>query len=123
MHHLFLDDERNISDVTWLVLPDCAPEEWMVVRNYDQFVQHITAHGLPAFVSFDHDLGQDPANPHEEKTGHDCAKWLVNYCLDNNLACPDFVVHSKNPEGAKNIAGLLNGFQRFQNQSTFKVKL
>ena len=38
-----------------------------------------------------------------ENTGLDCAKWLVEYCLDNNTKLPDYIVHSANPAGKENI--------------------
>jgi len=128
MSYLFLDDERKPSQVTWVVLPDVIFD---VVRNYQQFVQYIEHNGLPEFVSFDHDLGAfhyetlmkisnesnisvflDEINrtnsPVEidygtEKTGYDCAKWLVEYCFDHGLKFPEYEVHSMNPIGALNI--------------------
>lgn len=33
--NLFLDDERNVGDVTWVTLPSV---HWTIVRNYKQFV-------------------------------------------------------------------------------------
>jgi hypothetical protein len=54
---------------------------------------------LPDVISFDHDLGDFQALhssgyiegelPAEEKTGMDCAKWLVDYCINHNLNCPE----------------------------------
>ena len=51
-----------------------------------------------------------------DKTGYDCAKWLVDYCLDNDILMPHFTVHSANPEGAANILHLLNNLQKQQGQ-------
>lgn len=45
------------------------------------------------------------------ESGFDCAKWLVAYCLDNEMALPDFTVHSQNPVGKRNIESLLNNFK------------
>jgi len=82
-------------------------------------------------ISFDHDLADEhvqyylralhDGNPDEEpdfieKTGMACAKWLVNYCLDNDILMPHFSVHSANPSGAENILSLLNGLQQAQGQ-------
>lgn len=122
MYHLFLDDERIPQQVTWVQLPvleNTPSNEWLVVRSFTDFVHCIETKGLPLFIAFDHDLGEMGDN---EKTGFSCAKWLVDYCLDNNVNCPDFQVHSKNPQGASNIHGLLKGFQQFQNTKTQKVK-
>ena len=38
-----------------------------------------------------------------EKTGNDCAKWLLEYCYENDLKLPQCMVHSANPVGADNI--------------------
>jgi spore coat polysaccharide biosynthesis protein SpsF (cytidylyltransferase family) len=106
--------------------------EWKTVRNYDEFVSYITKNGLPDFISFDHDLsdehynpdmynGQEIYNKHyaefKEKTGMDCAKWLVDYCMDNKKELPDFVVHSMNPAGGENIKLLLDQFKEFQHKN------
>ena len=56
MYKLFLDDVRNPKDVKWINLP-LGP--WVIVRNYHDFVKYITSNGLPEFVAFDHDLGQE----------------------------------------------------------------
>jgi hypothetical protein len=102
-------------------------EEWIVVKNYDEFVNYISTNGLPYLISFDHDLADehydqslyltnydDMSKSFKEKTGLDCAKWLVDYCLDNSLKLPKFVVHSMNPVGAENISSYLKAFEQFQ---------
>lgn len=49
-----------------------------------------------------------------EKTGYDCAKWLVDYCIDNKLTLPKHVyVHSMNPVGKKNIQMLFTNFNNW----------
>ncbi|WCM41597.1 hypothetical protein MG290_11655 [Flavobacterium sp. CBA20B-1] len=96
MKKLYLDDLRPI------------PEGFIGVRSYTEFVDYITQNGLPDFISFDHDLGL-------EESGFDCAKWLVNYCLDNRKKMPDFIVHSQNPVGKQNIKSLLNNFRKKHN--------
>ena len=58
----------------------------------------------PAFISFDHDLG-DGAN------GANFATWLINYMIDEGLKFPknfDYFVHSQNPIGAANIRGKMD---------------
>lgn len=39
----------------------------------------------------------------EEKTGYDCAKWLVEYCANNKVKFPDYKVHSMNYIGGERI--------------------
>lgn len=110
MKLLFLDDIRNPTDCLLYMQAkiqdiEIYHKEWQIVRSYDEFVAWIETNGLPDFISFDHDLGL-PEEQTEELNGMSCAKWLVNYCLDNDLKLPDFVVHSSNPAGARNIEGV-----------------
>jgi hypothetical protein len=86
---LFLDDCREPIDCSkymYITGVDCRVyhENWSIVRSYDQFIEWINQNGLPNLISFDHDLGDVKDNDYEY-TGMDCAKWLVDYCLDNNL--------------------------------------
>ena len=46
-YRLFLDDERFPRQVTWVLLPTNFDPDWVIVRTYDQFVEHITKNGLP----------------------------------------------------------------------------
>lgn len=88
-----------------------------MVRSYAQFVAYIQANGLPARIAFDHDLSYEDQNKTEgfkEKTGMDCAKWLVDYCIDKGLDLPEFYVHSFNVVGRMNIANLLTRFREHQ---------
>ncbi|MBS1550350.1 MAG: hypothetical protein JSS94_10880 [Bacteroidetes bacterium] len=90
---LYLDDLRPTS------------ENFARVYSFEEFPTFITENGLPNFISFDHDLG-------EGKTGFDCAKCLVEFCLDNQLPLLEFFVHSQNPEGKENIEKLLENFRK-----------
>ncbi len=108
MNHykLFLDDERKPSQVKWVPMP-LGP--WVIVRDYATFVDYITKNGIPAFVSFDHDLAD---GTFKEKTGFHCAQWLVEYCLDKDLPFPEYQVHSMNPIGKENIRQYIESFNR-----------
>ena len=120
-YFIFLDDERFPRDVKWTKIPDL---HWTVVRNYNNFRSLIELKEyLPEFISFDHDLAYqhyaDLCNSetdyakYTEKTGYDCAKWLVEYCMKNNLKIPEYTVHSLNPIGAKNIITILENFKKY----------
>ena len=99
--HIYLDDIRTPVD-----------SFWTVVRNYDEFVKEVQSAGLENIevISLDHDLGDSAMKEYynnvspnyqldydniTEKTGYDCAKWLVDFYyikndnLDNN-DCFDF---------------------------------
>jgi len=101
---LWLDDVRNPLENDWLVFsPISRPFECIWVKSYKEFVKWIEVNGLPDGICFDHDLG-------EEESGYDCAKWLVEYCLDNNLSLPKWSMQSANPVGRDNINGLFLSF-------------
>ena len=113
--YLFLDDLRTPFEAyQYSFNPVFLDNEWIIVRTYDEFIQWIAQNGLPYLVSFDHDLS-DFESLHE-KTGYDCALWLVDYCLNTQLQCPAFLCHSMNPVGKTKIMGLLEQFKSFQNQ-------
>lgn len=110
-YNLFLDDERVPKNVRWVKLPLVS---WSIVRNYNDFTSFITKNGCPKIVSFDHDLADAHYLGKEtvEKTGYDCAKWLVKYCMNKEILCPDYYVHSLNPIGKQNIIDYINSYNR-----------
>jgi hypothetical protein len=111
MKNLFLDDLRSID----MVYPDFKAKDWHIATTYNEFVNLIQKFGLPKYISFDHDLGlESVGNDGQEKTGYDCAKWLVDYCLDKGVELPLWKVHSANPVGRKNIESYLNNFNKFK---------
>lgn len=132
---LWLDDLpiRNPFLGTW-IKPEYSDYRIIWVLNYDQFVEWITVNGLPDIISFDHDLADEHYTPEEywndydkskeyqdsktykEKNGHECAKWLVNYCQSHGLKLPNYLVHSFNPVGADNIRGVLESYTKFMNK-------
>lgn len=101
-YKIYLDDERMPKS-----------NGWIICRNYQDFVYTIKNHGLPTMISFDHDIASFDENG-DELTGFDAAKFITEYCMDNDLKCPDFNVHSANPVGSMNINGLLLNFQSYQ---------
>ena len=134
---LFLDDMRQVRDACYYMPnPKLYLEEgWDIVRNYGEFVDYITKNGLPDLISFDHDLAdehyndlfsdknwvKDDANvelaydEYKEKTGLECAKWLVEHCLDNGVGIPEYHVHSANPQGKENIINYLENAKKHLN--------
>ncbi len=116
--YLYLDDVRIPTE-----------GEWEVVRNYDEFVSHIKMNGLGAYevISLDHDLGEGAmveyytnVKPNyelnyeriPEKTGMDCARFLVAESMHTKIPLPVIYVHSANPIGAANIMGYINNYFR-----------
>lgn len=120
-YQLFLDDMRTPRDVRWVELP-LGP--WVVARSFDSFTKVIIERGMPDFIAFDHDLADEHYtlnvnySKYKEKTGFDCAKWLVEYCMNNSMALPAYVVHSMNPIGKGNIESLLKAFNDHNSRKT-----
>lgn len=124
-YYLFLDDLRNPEKVTHTKIPDVI---WTIARNYDEFVNIIQGRGLPKYISFDHDLGEEhyemlvecvennnrsfPYHNCKEKTGYDCAKWLAEYCIMAGQPIPEYGCHSMNPIGKKNIIEYLESYKK-----------
>lgn len=104
---LWLDDVRDPFDSPdWLVFSPIGRNVDVIwVTSYQEFIDHIMIHGLPDAICFDHDLGN-------EKTGYDCAKWLVDYCINNTLQLPNYASQSANPVGRKNILSLLSNYKK-----------
>jgi hypothetical protein len=121
---LFLDDERVPRQVTWdPEFPMLGTILWHIVRDIDEFKGFIDAH-LPEIthIAFDHDLGPEHypwnGNKHDDgRTGMDCAKYLVEQCIERNIKLPRFSVHSMNPAGRENIRSYLKNFRNFQQQN------
>lgn len=113
---LWLDDVRDPHTNDWLNFsPIREPYHVVWVKKYHEFVYWISNYGLPKAICFDHDLGDIhiSKSTYHEKNGYDCAKWLVNYCLDNKLPLPLWNVQSSNPIGRENINRYLKNYQIF----------
>lgn len=140
-YNLYLDDWRTPMETLLSKKPlhlkkIISENEWEIVRTYHEFVDKITHKGLPEIISFDHDLGDnyyfleedgpkrlivmskdvyfDYAKYEEldERTGYHCAKWLVDYCIDNKKPLPKYVIHSDNQVGSENIRSYLENFKK-----------
>ena len=124
---LYLDDMRTPTQT----IPGYKP--WEVVKNYDEFSKWIIKNGIPDLISFDHDLAEEHMNDYnsqfiqqgyqipeyhiyKEKTGLDCAKFLVEYSQRMNTPIKACCVHSHNPVGARNIQSYINGYHRHTDQ-------
>jgi len=124
-YKLFLDDIRDPKEAfSYTGFQDFLKDDWKIVRNYDQFIGFIGRNweyhkAFPSIIAFDHDLADEhygaPSTAiFKEKTGMDCAKWLVDFCIDNELALPSWISHSMNPAGRDNINLFLQNFKRHQ---------
>lgn len=134
-YYLFLDDERqpvNRNNETQMSAYDLTGDkryfqhDWVIVRNFGDFVRTIEEKGLPLICSMDHDLHDFHYYHYStytyytgkidytivEGTGYECAKWLINYLIDNNLDAPEILTHTQNRIGAKNIRELFDNYKK-----------
>jgi len=59
-----------------------------------------------------------------EKTGYHCAKWLIDYCMDNNEELPkEIIIHSMNPYGSRNIKSLFDTYIKVYNLEHSAIKI
>lgn len=96
MYRMYIDDIREPSN-----------KNFVVIRSGEEAIEYILNNGMPVYISFDHDLGENIMS------GFDVAKWLVEASLNGKIVFPRsfaFNVHSANPVGAANIEGLLNNY-------------
>ena len=125
------------DDVRTPILKD----EWVIVRNYEEFVDKITEIGLEniELISLDHDLGDSAMKEwHKnvyhnytlnydnitEKTGMDCVKWLVEQWMEGEPVV-DVFVHSANAVGSGNMMGYINNFRHINHlpQNCIRVQI
>ena len=116
LYYIYLDDVRTPINT-----------DWVVVRNYDEFVAKVTEVGMNniELISLDHDLGESAMkewhtnvyhnftldyNNITEKTGMDCVKWLVEQWMDGKPVVP-VKVHSANAIGSANMMGYINNYK------------
>ncbi len=103
-YKLFLDDVRDVS----MVYKDQSDSDYIVVRSYKEFVECIKMRGLPSFVSFDNDLGQDELGM-LLPDGYDAVKWLV-FKSGLDLRKLNYRIHSANPIASVQIDSLLKNY-------------
>jgi hypothetical protein len=135
-YSLFLDDVRMPIDcVLYMRNQIYTNLEWVIVRSYTEFVNCIEERykngEFPNLVSFDHDLADEHYDPKmyhgvdsynaastkfTEPTGKECADWLVQFCIDNDINMPASIVHSMNPAGVERIKQSIADYNRYMSR-------
>lgn len=129
-YNIFLDDLRFPKDAFLQKELACLTEyskipenEWVIVRNYEDFVKTVEERGIPSAVSFDCDLTEEHLKYYinflkypgyyewqnfKTKCGIHCAKYL------KHMLNPDsdikVYVHSANEEGRRIILDIMKDF-------------
>ena len=110
---LFLDDERNPEDVTWIEYPENI--DWTMVRSYSEFFYKLHRGQFQVF-SFDHDI-QDYNHRGVELTGYSALKAMVDTFLTTPhglYTLPGQVLfHTRNPIGKTNMESYWNNFCKY----------
>lgn len=99
MWRLWLDDQ-SADPTTPLRHP---PEGFVSAVSSADAIRLTIERGVPAFISFDHDLGD----------GDDAMvflSWLIEHHYDDRI--PDYDVHSANPIGRANIISKLESWRK-----------
>ena len=96
---IWLDDLRNPNDPQWKTWLDMwspigrTGVDIVWLKSFKELKLYLLCNLWPDAICFDHDLGDVVDN---EKTGYDCAKYLVQFCMDNDLDIPKFGIQSSN---------------------------
>lgn len=109
---LYLDDER-IPDANFhkenykqsIRFGNKKAFKVRIVRTSDDAKQCVVRYGMPKFMSLDHDLAIVNGEP---DTTMIFLRWLSETHFD--LDVPEYLVHSENVEGKKNIISLMNSW-------------
>jgi hypothetical protein len=118
---LFLDDERNPKDITWI---DYPPDiSWSIVRTVEEFKSVINT-SLYSFdskelpiISFDNDLAT-------KLEGRDAARFLCDECSCHNLPLPTCFIHSQNNQAVDSIKSILESYTKVYNEkNNIEIKL
>lgn len=123
-YNIFLDDFRHPYDAFRILNDtDFLQLKWVVVRSHDEFIKLIKdKHSFgdwPYVIAFDHDLHDEHYDMNfsdmnylktSVPTGYHSAKWLIDFCVENNLELPNFKVHSQSSSGRRNITQILDEF-------------
>ena len=105
---IFLDDIRKPEQCfdTSQCIVFCA-------ATFDEFVEVLNSiynrYNRVDEIWFDHDLGENAG------TGYDCAKYLVEFCIEKHMPLPEYHIQSNNPVGKQNIDSYLRSFLKSQN--------
>src|SRR5210317_630558 len=124
---LYLDDKR----VPVKAIP--GHEDWVVVKNFDEFKDYILENGVPDYISFEHDLHEEHVQDYVNyqgqgimainygdftvETGLDCLKWLCEHIQEDHekgegkLKLNLVGIHSFNNLGVENLRHMANSFK------------
>jgi hypothetical protein len=105
---IFLDDERDPKDPVIQNKFGATPTMLWVKTAQDAI--KILSQGNVAFISMDHDLGENAGS------GYEVAKYIEKSAFEGTLPKLSWRIHSQNPVGARDIKFAMQSAERFWNQ-------
>lgn len=106
---------------------------WIVCQHPNDFCDYIRKHPLPDMISLNHDfadehyidfanhqaIGIEAINYDKFKvaTGLHLMRWLIHWCMENDLDLPVINVHSENTLGTANMVQEANAYYKHRGQS------
>ena len=103
-YKLFLDDDAGKPEMESFRNPPIGEENWWIAHSTKEAINLIETVGIPSFIDFDHDLGED-----------DSAMKFLNWLANNypeSIDQIDYKVHSLNQCGKQNIISFMESWKK-----------
>jgi len=102
-YKLFLDDDCKTPGMEAFRYP--PDNSYLSATSSMEAQKIVLEHGIPEFIDFDHDL-----------SGNDTAmiflRWLANTYPEGIKQILGYRIHSRNPDGAKNIRAFMESWKK-----------
>ncbi|MEO6832065.1 MAG: hypothetical protein ABI378_06920 [Chitinophagaceae bacterium] len=99
---------RDITISLFVGAAYLSPKETIPIVDEDAFTFFIKTFGMPDFILFDDD--ENDSIHLRRRAGYDCAKFLVMYCVENDLEMPYYEVCQSSGLSRDDIERLLKNF-------------
>lgn len=116
MYRILVDSKATVAQVFERTQNDDYNQgNWVVCKNTEEFMKTIVANlnqgKWPELISFEFNLGFDildnKINPKAE-TGVDVIKTIVEWCKENELKLPEYLIHTEDQLQARNMRIILD---------------
>lgn len=107
--NLHIDDDALTPGLEDFRYPPADEPGWYIATSSTEAMALVEIYGIPRRINFDHDLAVINGVP---DTSMVFLKWLADKYPEAILSIEDYRVHSRNPEGAKNIESFMESWRR-----------
>lgn len=105
MNIFILDDDDNRQQTLVSLLKDLLDEpNIFCAYSRDEAIKILENNKSFDMIFLDHDLG---GRVYVDSSEYNTGWWVAKYIADNNIQCPQIILHTLNYAGAKNMLGLL----------------